>query len=271
MGVKSNFQVLLVPNYRAFRITVIYVKSSIKYKETGEWILLFISGYRQSVLDEQLRTRHYRNSPVEVTNKINCSYRTYAETRHGVDFFTGPHNCLLARASDPTQKKKLLTMSTSSTLYACPVPVPGYVDGRRCGGNSYLPRWGGISQGRGIFFSDPFLVSAHQFHSTIMVSCRFVDRGSPHRTSSNHVELCESKLASVSIRVLLRCWSEYYEYRWLWLFGLCEELTLLLGWSTAQVRITRCSRMIIFMRCSMLCRIWEQQKRKIPAQGCGEC
>ena len=26
MGVKSNFQVLLVPNYRAFRITVIYVK-----------------------------------------------------------------------------------------------------------------------------------------------------------------------------------------------------------------------------------------------------
>ena len=41
MGVKSNCQVLLVPNYRAFRITVIYVSGCQDNSNPSSYILLW--------------------------------------------------------------------------------------------------------------------------------------------------------------------------------------------------------------------------------------
>ena len=61
MGVKRNFQVVLVPNYRAFRITVIYVMlcllvHTIANQATSFFLTIRLSQARPILQIAQLRT-----------------------------------------------------------------------------------------------------------------------------------------------------------------------------------------------------------------------
>ena len=59
MVVKNNFQILLVPNYRVFQITVIYVKSCVQISSFGVKVL----GYMIKAVDEYQARAERRSRP----------------------------------------------------------------------------------------------------------------------------------------------------------------------------------------------------------------